>query len=399
VRAALHSDLDTLRRSIAEEARSGHLDGERAADIAEAVLSREIYAERGRLGARRIRLMRGCSRPLVPILEVRAERQDEGGAEAAMLLLSSGARRPEQYAGRYQGADSGAWRAVSARASTAPSRFTARRRYLTDPDERVRRAALEATLQAPAILDLEPLIEAARLDPDPLSRSLAVRGVGAIGGARAGEALRDLWERASEDVRLTIVEAWRKPRSYRAGGREALLKTAETRTGVTSAAAAGALLADPSVAGAATTLLSRAIAEGASDEQLLALALIPLEAEVVPLVTAAARDPDPNVRVVALERLLSLKSERGAAFEGLRALARGAGEDAFAARAALAAAGDVAVEPLLVAALASADPAIRRSAGLGLIALGRYGRAATLLGDGNADVRVTTACVILQKLH
>ena len=385
VRAALHADLPTLKRSIADEASAGRLDRERVVDIAEAVASREVYSERGGQAARRIRLLRGCSEPLLPALEARAERQDEGGAEAALLLLATGARRPERYAERYDGADSGAWRAVSARASTMPQRFTQRRRYFSDPDQRVRRAALEAALEAPGTLDLEALVDAARLDPDPLARSLAVRGIGAVGGQRATHALYDLWERADEDERLTILEGWRKARTYRAGGREALLKAAE----------AGALLADPSLAATATTLLSRAITDGASDEQVLALAMIPHEARVVPLFVKATRDADPTVRVAAFERLLAVKEERTRSIEALRTEAKGSGPAAEDARAALAFAGDTVVEPLLVKALASVDPSRRRSAGLGLLALGRYGRAAVLLGDENADVRVATACSIL----
>jgi len=395
VRAALQADLPTLKRSIADEASAGRLDRDRVVDIAEAVASREVYSERGGQAARRIRLLRGCSQPLLPALEARAERQDEGGAEAALLLIATGARRPERYADRYDDADSGAWRAVSARASTMPQRFTQRRRYFTDPDQRVRRAALEAALEAPGPLDLDAMIEAARLDPDPHARSLAVRGIGAIGGPRATQALHDLWERAEEDERLTILEGWRKPRTYRAGGRAALLKVAEAGRGITSVAASGALLADPSLAPIATTLLSQAIADGASDEQVLALSMIPSEARVLPLFVDATRDADPTVRVAALERLLDVPKERARAIEALRSEARRSGAAAEDARAALAFAGDAGVEPLLVKALASVDPSRRRSAGLGLLALGRYGRAAVLLGDTNADVRVATACSIL----
>jgi HEAT repeat protein len=279
----------------------------------------------------------------------------------------------------------------------AANRFAQRRRYFADPDQRVRRAAFEAALDAPGTLDLEPLIEAARLDPDPFAQSLAVRAVGAVGGTRAVLALRDLWERADEDRRLTIIEAWRKPRTYRAGGRDALLKTAESRRGLASVAAAGALLGESVLAGTATTLLSHFVVDGSSDEQLLALATIPLDTRTVPLVSKASRDADPTVRVAALERLLEVKEERKRAFEELRARAKGTGPAAEDAQSALAQAGDVAVEPLLVKALASNNPSLRRSAGLGLLALGRYGRTATLLADENADVRVATACSILAR--
>jgi hypothetical protein len=397
VRAALGSDLTSLKRSIKEEQAAGKLDRGRAREIAEAVASREIYSEGGRAAARRIRQLRTCSRPLLSVLEARAERQDEGGAEAALLLLATGARRAERYAGRYSDAESGAWRAVSARASTSPDRFLERRRYFVDPDERVRRAAFEAALEAPGKLDLEPLIEAARLDPDPYSRSLAVRGIGAIGGVRAVQALGDLWERADEDARLTIIEAWGKSATYRTGGREALLRTAEARSGLTSVAAASALLGDATHGILAVTLLAQAAAEGASDDQLLALATLPLEPRVLRELQKAAKDADAGVRVAALDRLLDVPAQKARAVEELRTLAKSKGEAATSARDALATSGDASITPLLVKALREGDASSRQAAGRSLLALGSYDHAATLLGDGDASVRVAIACTILSK--
>jgi hypothetical protein len=397
VRAALDSDLASLKRSIKDEQAAGKLDRARAREIAEAVASREIYAEGGRAAARRIRLLRSCSQPLRTALEARAERPDEGGAEATLLLLATGARRAERYAGLYANADSGAWRAVSARASTAPTRFLQRRRYFTDPDERVRRAAFEAALEAPGRFDLELLIESARLDPDPYSRSLAVRGVGAVGGPRAVQALGDLWARADEDTRLTIVEAWGRRATYRTGGREALLRAAEARNGLTSVAAASALLGDPSHAGLAVTLLAQAAVDGASDEQLLALATVPLEPRVQPLVQKAAKDADATVRVAALSRLLDVPASKARALDELRTLSKTQGGAAVAARDTLASVGDRSVAPLLVKELAAGDPSSRQAAGRGLLALGNFDHAATLLGDGDASVRVAIACTILTK--
>jgi hypothetical protein len=397
VRAALDSDLTSLKRSIKDEQAAGKLDRKRAREIAEAVASREIYSEGGRAAARRIRLLRTCSQPLRDALEARAERQDEGGAEAVLLLLATGARRADRYAGLYVDAESGAWRAVSARASTAPERFLQRRRYFTDADERVRRAAFEAVLEAPGKLDLELLIEAARLDPDPYSRSLAVRGVGAVGGARAVQALGDLWERADEDVRLTIIEAWGRSATYRTGGREALLRTAETRRGLTSVAAASALLDDPTHRAVAVTLLAQAAVDGASDEQLLALAMVPLEPRVLPQVQKAAKDADASVRVAALDRLLEVPASKKPALEELRSLSKTRGTAAAAARHALATVGDRSVTPLLVKELAAEDPSSRQTAGRGLLALGNFDQAATLLGDADASVRVAIACTIIAK--
>jgi len=396
VRAALGSDLASLQRAIVDEQGRGDLDRGRALEIAQAVAEREIHSERGRAAAQRIRLLRSCSRPLLGPLGARAERADEGGAEAALILLAMGARKPDPYARRYVDAESGAWRAVAARASVAPASFTRRRAFFTDPDERVRRAALEAALEAPAPLDLEPLLEAARLDPDPLARSLAARAVGKLGGTQAARGLSDLWERADEDVRLTIVEAWSMPRSFQSGGREALLRAAESGQGVTAVAAAGALLrTDRLLAGAMTTLLLRAVADGSSDEQMLALLLVPLEARSLSVLEAASRDPDPTVAISALARLADDRGQRPEAVRELARRAKGNGASADAARIALAEAGEPSVEPLLAQALASSDRERRRAAGAALIALGSFSRAATLLGDADADVRTRTACSML----
>jgi hypothetical protein len=299
---------------------------------------------------------------------------------------------------RYDSADSGAWRAVAARASTAPERFTARRRYFVDPDERVRRAALEAAIEAPASLDLEVLAESARLDPDPMSQSLAVRALGALGGARALRLLSDAWERAAEDLRLSIVEAYGARRSFDAGGREQLLRIAETGRGLPAVAAAGVLLrVAPNASGTAVTLLARAITEGASDEQRLAIAMAPLAGPVPEALNQASTDADPEVRIAALERLLAVPAQRKRALAALRAEAKLSARAPAAARDALARAGDGSVSPALKKELVSPDILRRERAGSALLTLNDYASAASLLGDGEANVRVSIACKILSR--
>ena len=228
--AALHHDLPALRSALAEERAAGDLDRDRVVEVAYAVASREVMSASGPAGVRRIRLMRGCSGPVSHVLEARAERSDDGGAEAALVLLAAGKLDEEQAFARHVDASSGAWRAVAARAAQAPETFKQRRAFYVDVDERVRRAAFEAALEAPSELDLEPLLESARLDPDPLNRSLAARAVGAVGGERAVLSLVDRWDRADEDTRLSIVEAWAMPRAYAAGGERELVKVAESGT-------------------------------------------------------------------------------------------------------------------------------------------------------------------------
>jgi hypothetical protein len=398
VHAALHDDLTTLRRSIGEEQRAGKLDRARVRRIAEAVASREVYAGAGPAASSRVRSLRGCAAPLYSALSARAERNDEAGAEATLILLAAGRAQPNELVRRYDSADSGAWRAVAARASTAPERFTARRRYFVDPDERVRRAALEAAIEAPASLDLEVLAESARLDPDPMSQSLAVRALGALGGTRALRLLGDAWERAAEDLRLSIVEAYGARRSFDAGGREQLLRIAESGRGLPAVAAAGVLLrVDSKASGTATTLLARAITEGASDEQRLAIATAPLSGPIVEALNEASTDADPEVRIAALERLLAVPAQRTRALAALRDQAKPSAAAPAAARDALARAGDASVSPALKKELVSADLRRRERAGSALLLLEDYASAASLLGDGEANVRVSIACKILSK--
>lgn len=396
VEAALHSDLPSLRSSIGAEQRSGELDRGRVTRIAEAVAAREVYSGKGPAASTRIRGLRSCSTPLLSVIAARAERPDEAGAEAKLVLLEAGRATPSSLVAKYAESDSGAWRAVAARATTAPEFFHLRRRFYVDPDERVRRRALEAARQAPAELDLEALREAARLDPDPMSQSLAVRAIGALGGQAAVRALNDLWERAEDDARLAILEAWGAKPTFQAGGRAELLRVAETGRGMPAVAAALTLLrVDPSSAALATALLTRTITEGPTDEQLLAIGAVPLEASALEAVRKAAHDADPDVRIAALSRLLEVSAERNRALTALRDEAKRGAAARESARAALARAGDASVRPELQKALGSNDGQRRTEAGMSLLDLGDYRNAATLLGDGEASVRLAIACRIL----
>jgi hypothetical protein len=395
VKAALESDLTTLRRNIGQEQRTGSVDRERAKQIAEAVASREVYAGTGPGAVARIRSLRACTLPVVSALEARAERQDEGAAEATLVLLAARRIAPESLASRYEDSDSGAWRAVAARASTAKARFLKRRSYFADPDQRVRRGALEAAVEAPSALDEAALLEAARLDPDAFCRSLATRALGAIGGENTVRALMDLWARADDDDRLNVVEALSDRRIAKAGGRAELLRIAESGRGVPAVAAAAALMrVDPAAGAQATTLLERAITTGSEDEQVLAIRSILLDGTVEKTLRDASHDGNAAVRVAALARLLDVPSQRASSFAALRAETKNA-DAADAARAALAQAGDTSVSPALVKDLASTAWQARQSAGLGLVSLGDYSHAATLLADDDANVRVAIACRIL----
>ena len=102
------------------------------------------------------------------------------------------------------------------------------------------------------------------------------------------------------------------------------------------------------------------------------------------------------MRVAALEKLTSVPAEHARAIAELKRLAKSSSASEQA-NLALARAGDASVAAKFRSDLASKDELRREAAGRALLALGDYANAATLLGDGSADVRVATACTILAK--
>jgi len=271
---------------------------------------------------------------------------------------------------------------------------------MVDPDERVRRAALTAAITSPAPDDLEALLAAARVDPDPEARLLAIHAAGALGGARAVEALADRWARADERARRATVRAWSAPASYGAGGRERLLHVVSSSVGLASIDAAAALAARGGAEGeAGVAALVRGITSGAAAERRLAIRLAPVERpEALAAIEVAADEPEREVRVMALARLVERGQTRDAALATLRELAASDPDGPIAqqARAALAAAGDGSVRPKLLAELTAPRSYRRRRAALGLLALGDATRAATALGDDDPAVRIAVACSILE---
>jgi hypothetical protein len=397
VQTALHGDLATLKRRIAESQRTGDLDKSTVEELAAAVAAREVRSAKGTEAVQRIRSVRYCALPLMPVLRDRAERSDDAGAEATLVLVELGKLSREPLLERYSEASGGAWRAVAARSAVGKQNGPVRRRLIRDPDERARRAALNAAIESRDAADLEELLETARLDPDPLSRSLATRAAGAIGGDRAVIALGDHWARADEVTRITIVEAWSMPAALRSGGDRKLVWAAETTRGLPALAAAQALVRlGGSTAPLGTALLARAINEGSAPERRLAIAVAPLaDTDVRKSIQKASRSDDREVRVMALARLLDDPGTRSSAIMQLRDVAKGKDSPAVQARAALATAGDSSVSRQLIAQLGAPEAELRSQAALGLLSLGDYAHAASGLADDDPEVRTRVACSTL----
>ena len=401
VQVAMQGDLSTLKQEIRASQAEGELDRAVVRRLAWAVAGREARSAKGEAAVRRIRQLSPCAGDLVTVLRDRAGRSDDGGAEASLLLLETHRLDGASLVTRYRDASSGAWRAVAARAATAPSQAQLRRALIADHDERVRRAALRAALSAPHVDDLAAVLEATRLDPDPLSRSLAARAAGAIGGERVALALRDYWARADEATRMMIVDGWSMPATLDAGGRESLVWAAETEQGLPALTAAAALVRTGGAsADVGTAVLFRALREGTQQERRLAIRLAPLsDSELRTEMKRASHDSDPLVRVMALARLVDDPAQRPTIIEQLRKLARRRGGVAVQARAALAAAGDASVVEQLVEQLEKGNSHRRRLAAQSLLRLGLYDRAATALADDDPAVRTAVACSVLSSAH
>jgi hypothetical protein len=400
VRAAEDGDNKTLRAEIETRHKLGSLTNAEASTLAHAVADREIKTTRGDDAAKRVREVRGCARELDDTLADRMKTHDEAGAEAAMARLDLG--RLEASDVRPYAADKNdGWRAVGVRGLTREEDHAARVRAMTDPSPRVRRAAMRASTLAHDASEIEPLAEAARVDPEPMVRSDAVRTLGALGGERVASILRDLWANADDGMREDIAVAWASPDTYAHGGRESLrvLVASKTGPGVIAGASAAARSApkDRELRELAIGLLVRSIASAPRRDRLHAIAVAPLgEAEVLGAMRKAAHEDEVETKVSAFARLLESAPDHAEALQSLETMAgQNYGALSGRARFALATAGDLRIQAWIEADLSASDPPTRLSAVGALAALGRSARGALLLADPDPSVRATTACILL----
>jgi hypothetical protein len=404
VRTALQGDLLSLKHDIKSAQQAQKLDHDTVVSLARALGERELMSAEGSDGALRVRTLRPCARSLRGTIERRADSGDDVAAELTLILLEMHATDRANLLKRYAQSSSGAWRAVAARAAVRSADRDVRKRFFTDPDERVRRAAFSAAYDARDVSELEPLLEAARLDPDPESQSLATRAAGTIGGERAVLALKDLWAQAEDDLRIAIIDGWMEHASFVTGGDRELAGAAEASTGLASVSASFALAR---VGGPQSTpanaRLRRYILDGTDDEKRLALSVAPLNDENEAALAEAAKKASPELRVVALARLSSVPARRTEAILALRELANqkpASDSDRHAQGAAitaLAEAGDNSVHAALLKNLTDKDRQTRARAARGLTSLGDYTNAATALGDDDASLRSDLACAILAR--
>lgn len=399
VRAAERGEWPALRASLSDRARRGDLGGREVRSLARAVAERELASARGDEGLQRVNEVRSCAKPLEDALEGRADARgrDAVGARAAYVLVDAGLARP----GRWDATDAhpdGAWRTVAARALTGSGDGAARRKLFLDLDARVRRAALQASLDAEDPADTASLLEVARLDPDGVVRNTAAAALGRIGGAEVVSALRDRWESADEPMRAAIAAAWASEESARAGGRERLLWAISSHAGAASIAAASSLLRfGGRDAGYGAATLARFIDEDTSDNRILAIRLSsPADPDLKQALRHAAESDDRPVRVAALHRLAYDPQERASALAKLGPIAAGSSDEASDARSALAELRDRRAVLLLFQDREHKDPDRRARAATELASMGEAPWAAPTLADADPSVRTRAACALLR---
>jgi HEAT repeat protein len=336
---------------------------------------------------------------LVSEFEERAEGNDAGAAAAQLALLEAGRADAEDLLETHRAAVEPDWRAVAARAAIGTEHGEFRRQALLDGDLRVRRAAMHAALAGPVSGDLEAAFEAARLDPDPLVRSLAVRVLGAIGGRNAVSALRDVWGRAEPATRQAIVDAWAHPSSFAVGGGDQMLWVMETQDGLPAIVAAARLAtASPEQRGAALGVLRRAMDQGPVDEQRLAILLAPSDKDLLPTIKKLSVSSDLQAAVMASAAWGRYPAERANAQKRLLELARQPIVSVSRqARAALVSLGDQSIVTALAKELQSDGWERRRQAAVDLLRLGATEKMVGVLADPVASVRTRVACEILTR--
>lgn len=407
VTAARKPDFVALAREVEAEKKAGSLGDGDVEDIAEAIAEGEIQRAKGLDGEAMLLTFGGCAGAVEGALEDRYDQGDDLGALAASVLMGAGVVDVDDYVrfAREKDARPG-YRALGARGLLDEDDFTLRRQLFLDLDERVRINALKAAGNATSAEDFDALVEAARVDPNPEARVAAARALGRLGGDRAVVALRDLWIRGDGRLRSGIVDAYMSPTSYAAGGREQLVRAAESGDpGSIDAAIALSRVSlgeekEQHARGVAMGVLTRAIRLGTREDRTLAMLMAPASESVLAALRDAKEDSDAGVALIALGRLASDgkdDAERNGARDKLLEIAKSDDAEANRAMGELASMGDRRVVELLDKQLKSENPFARGYAARNLVLLGELPRAAAALADVDTYVRASTACAILRK--
>jgi hypothetical protein len=397
LRAARRGDFVGLKAALDRENARCKLDAVTIRQIAKLTADGELRRSSPSETMARIDDARACAHALSDSLEVLGRSDGDAGAAATLALLDGGADKDgDDRVRRYGASTNPLWRAVAARAAVGEKLGSFRRASYADPDERVRLAAFRAALETGDRADRGALLEAARLDPNPLGQALASRAVGAIADGQVVLALRDLYARADPGLRQSIVDGWGGKEAAAAGGIRELIRVAENDGGAPSIEAARVLLRfrlEQDAAATGTRALVRAMGEGLARDRVLAIMDAPADdVQVRAGLAMAARSSDASVRIAALSRLAESKVERARVQRELFGLAKGGWKQALYA---LARTGDRWAARAVASDLSSPDRETRLAAARLFIGIGNLASAADLLADADPRVRMTTACALL----
>jgi hypothetical protein len=390
-RAALQGDLPALKaaieRAAIEQDKQDKIGPSGLKELAGAVLQRELSSLSA--SADTFPDLAACARHLRPALEGVAKGSSEYSAPAALALIDAGFSAPRVTA-RATG------QAVRARQAVGVRAGARRRAFMLHPEPSVRVGALSAALAGADPADTAALSEAARLDPDPAARALAIRALGRIGGDAALLALVDAYVDAAPPDRREIVLAWSTPASFGAGGQQHLEDLAQG-SGEPSVLAALALETRAPGSPLASAALVRAIEGAPVDTRFLALEAAPWsDGAARAAIEAARKHKDPATRALALWRVAAQGALDAEATGELEQLATDTATPVGAvARAALARAGKDVVKPALRADLTAKEADRRALAALALLELKDWAGAARALGDDSPRVRRELACRVL----
>lgn len=398
--------IEDARRSLAAEVSTGDISEDETRDLAAAMLARDIAAARGGAGALVIARTAACARFVDDDLAEKAGGNDASANEAAMARMGAGLASAEDKTSYAARRGEPLMAPSAARALVFGPDATARRALWLSGDPAVRRGALRASIEAMDPGDRDGLLEAARLDPDPVARGLAIRALGQLGGDRVVLGLADRWANADEIERQAIVDAWATPGCFEAGGARELLRVVDGSDGAPAIAAASAL-ARLGGAGneAALATLVRNIEGGLARDRIYAMLVAPLgHAAARQAIVEAQNDAEASVAMTAKSRLFEAPEAQGGASakerttleKELLTAAEGETRQALAARGTLARAGARAVLPILEKALGSKDAAVRANAASGLVDLGEIAKVAPLVLDADVGVRVEVACHVVR---
>jgi hypothetical protein len=405
VRHAENGNFPALKQELDSAASKGDLDDGTVRDVARALLAHDIARFDGDGGVQRLTALTTCAKELESPLKKAAKGEGDIAATAAWVLVDANVVDVDSFTDDHRDDKNAYWRAVATRGLIDSSEGSLRATRVSDDDEHVRRAAIQAAGDAGCASDFPLLLEATRRDPIAIIRVDAVRSLAKIsshlaeGSPRADlvDRLKDLWAGGDEALRGAIARAYAAPELFSAGGRHELDEALGKSEGHEAVDAASALMGAGVNNGALA--LVRLAKEG--DPAVRAHALRLLDTYVPEHVDALRGTnyrqygaPDYAAKIIAASALLRVPAHKQKASDALNAMMASPDKTGTDAAIALAEAGDARAKPRLVKDLATPS-ALRFRVASALVRLGQPGEVRPLLASSDVDVRDGAACAVL----